>query len=155
MGNSLPSPPTPQKPSRRPFAPWNKRSLSNLVAQQKKASPLQKLILLQDWQRVLCRVQLYPEELQEYIRFRVDGKVQLKVLPLHLVCALDPPLPVIESFLQGYVHAAALPVRPVKANKPASPDIIRRCLEYSRLEGSLSGMASQSSRGVSHCGGDE
>jgi len=113
MGNSLPSPPTPGKPTRRPFAPWNKRSLSNLVAQQKKTSTLQKLILLQDWQRVLCRIQLYPEELQQYIKFKVDDNVQLKILPLHLVSALDPPLPVIESFLRGYVEAAALPVRPV------------------------------------------
>jgi len=122
MGNSLPAPPTTEKPSRRPFAPWNKRSLSNLVAQQKKVSPLQKLILQQDWQRVLCRVQLYPDELQQYIKLKIDDNVQLKVLPLHLVSALDPPLPVVESFLRGYADAAALPVQPVKGKKNPQTD---------------------------------
>ena len=121
MGNSLPSPSTPDKPSRRPFAPWNKRSLGNLVNQQKKTSPLQKLILLRDWQRVLCRVQLYPEELQQYFKFKVGDNVQLKVLPLHLVSALDPPLAVIEFFLQSYNDAAALPVRPAKQRRKSSP----------------------------------
>ena len=120
MGNALPSPATSDKPSRRPFAPWNKRSLGNLVAQQKKASPLHKLILLRDWQRVLCRIHLYPEELQQHIKFKVDDNVHLKVLPLHLVSALDPPLAVIELFLQGYNDAATLPVRPVKQGRKRS-----------------------------------
>ena len=36
---------------------------------------------------------------------------QLKVLPLHLVCALKPPLTVIEVLLGQYAEAASLPIR--------------------------------------------
>lgn len=84
--------------------------------QKKKIPPLQKLILLQDWQRVLCRVQLYPDEIKEYSKFQVDDKVQLKILPIHLICALDPPLAVVEYFLSAFPDSVALPVRPIKAS---------------------------------------
>lgn len=36
----------------------------------------------------------------------------LQLLPLHLACALDPPDTVIQLFLDLYVDAAALPIRP-------------------------------------------
>lgn len=125
MGNSPPSLSEPHQPSR-PFAPWNKRSC--LTASflphpaLRKAPPLLKLILLQDWQRVLCRVKLYPTELSQYMKFQVTEQHVLKVLPLHLTCALDPPVAVVALLLELYVDAAALPLLPGKKMHHPRPE---------------------------------
>ena len=83
---------------------------------------LQQLIELQDWQRVLCRLELYPDELHQFFPIFVDrsriamtmpsatntGKrlipkknhAAIFVTPLHLVCALNPPLHVVATILR-------------------------------------------------------
>ena len=87
---------------------------------------LQQLIELQDWQRVLCRLELYPDELHQFFPIFVDrsklamtmpsatvpplitGKRSITkknhaaifVTPLHLVCALNPPLHVVATILR-------------------------------------------------------
>ena len=69
------------------------------------------LILRQDWQRVLIRANLYPQELQLIVRVHLYG-IDLEVLPLHLVCALDPPAIVVQVFLNHYIDATAQTLRP-------------------------------------------
>lgn len=94
-------------------------------------STLLMLILSQDWQRVLCRVALYPQELEQYERLfyltppppqpsnshanpqaAATTATAVEVLPLHLACALHPPLAVVALLLDLYVDALALPIRP-------------------------------------------
>lgn len=119
MGNVQPIQPSHEQQPSRPFAPWNRRCIStNLLSPvYQKTSILQNLILLQDWQRVLCRVKLYPDELKQYMKFQVNSTSTLKVLPLHLACALDPPVAVVDQFLELYVDAAALALKPSKKFK--------------------------------------
>ncbi|KAL7571248.1 hypothetical protein ACA910_008905 [Epithemia clementina (nom. ined.)] len=76
-----------------------------------KPTTLQQLILRQDWQRVLIRVNLFPKELQIPFRIHIFG-IDLDVLPLHLVCALDPPSAVVALLLKHFVDASAMAVRP-------------------------------------------
>jgi hypothetical protein len=99
-------------PPNKPFQSSRKSRLvvPNVRSSSKKPSVLQQLILLQDWQRVLIRVNLYPLELQHDILLHI-GDERLQVLPLHLVCALDPPYEVVDAFLRHFVEAAALPIR--------------------------------------------
>jgi hypothetical protein len=89
------------------------------VANANKVSTLQQLILLQDWQRVLVRAKLYPAELRVYMKFHFN-KGMISVLPLHLVCALDPPAAVVDLLLEHYVDSAALPIWPVKTKRVSS-----------------------------------
>jgi hypothetical protein len=110
-----------QYPSR-PFDPLSKRSclvkgLFPNVTQSTNASTLQQLILLQDWQRVLIRAKLFPAELQQYTKFQISTDQFVKVLPLHLVCALDPPHAVVKLLLDLYVDAAAMPIQPVPSSQ--------------------------------------
>jgi len=65
---------------------------------------LTKLILRQDWQRVLVRAKLFPHELSSPIFIELYD-LPLRVLPLHLVCALDPPVSVVSLFLKLNVNA--------------------------------------------------
>lgn len=106
-------------------------------------SILQQLIELQDWQRVLCRIELYPDEVNLFIPIFVDtlknapprsandlsppfkGSKQTNhpsvifVTPLHLVCALNPPLLVVKTILRlGGPEAASVRIHPkVTKNK--------------------------------------
>jgi len=41
---------------------------------------------------------------------RVNETHRLRVLPLHLVCAFDPPTMLVETLLRHYVDASALPI---------------------------------------------
>ena len=96
-------------------------------------SILQQLIELQDWQRVLCRLELYPDEVNQTFPIFVDAsklepsnnlsrpfRVSVKsnhaiifVTPLHLVCALNPPLVVVTTILRlGGSEKASVPIRP-------------------------------------------
>jgi Ankyrin repeats (3 copies) len=98
---------------------------------------LQRLIELQDWQRVLCRVELYPHEVTQFMPILVDTfqnessrqKIHLSppsrgsmptnnpsvifVTPLHLVCALNAPLIVVITILRlGGPETASMSIRP-------------------------------------------
>ena len=83
-------------------------------------SVLQQLILAQDWQRVLVRIDLFPHELKDPVKLKVYD-LHLQIMPLPLVCALDPPEQVVQRMLELYVDAAAVPVQSVGgANKSKS-----------------------------------
>jgi len=117
---------------------------------------LVRLILLQDWQKVLIRARLFPKELAHPFRLTLqalqqqqsrsaeagvgaavttastDGddknkngiscgdnsskgkskRFDFKILPLHLVCALDPPVAVVRLLLELYGDAATVPLLP-------------------------------------------
>jgi hypothetical protein len=75
-------------------------------------SILQQLILAQDWQRVLVRIDLFPHELKVPIKLQVYD-LHLQIMPLPLVCALDPPEQVVQRMLELHVDAAAVPVQSV------------------------------------------
>jgi Ankyrin repeats (3 copies) len=77
---------------------------------------LQQLILRQDWQRVLIRANLFPSELSKPFVMNLYD-IPLKITPLHLVCALDPPAVVVQLFLRHHVDAAATPLRPILARR--------------------------------------
>jgi Ankyrin repeats (3 copies) len=97
-------------------------------------STMLKLILAQDWQRVLCRIALYPTELSQYMMFPVTPQNSLWILPLHLACALDPPSLVIITMLDVFMDAIATPVRPVKSKKCRNP--VRRHAQATKPIGS-------------------
>jgi len=82
-----------------------------------KLSTLQQLIFIRDWQRVLIRVKLYPGELRQYILLQLrdanEKQVRLRALPLHLVCAMNPPDAVVELMLKFFPDASGLPVQSV------------------------------------------
>ena len=106
MGNAPPSGPTSQPDApRRPFDPTgrNRRSCLTsaflLSSKGKEPSTLVQLILRQDWQRVLVRAKLYPWELSQSVSM-VLYDIPFRLMPLHLVCALDPPDTVITFFLE-------------------------------------------------------
>jgi hypothetical protein len=73
---------------------------------------LQQLILAQEWQRVLVRIDLFPHELKVPIKLKVYG-LHLQTMPLALVCALDPPEQVVQRMLELNVDATAVPVQSV------------------------------------------
>jgi hypothetical protein len=88
---------------------------------------LQQLILIQDWQRVLCRLEIYPDEIHQYMPIYVHSTIPANsspttaskvpdvifVTPLHLVCALDPPIAVVSTMFRiGGAEIASMPVRP-------------------------------------------
>ena len=105
MGMSAPSKLT--SPSR-PFH----RDRAETITSFRSTTVLQQLILCQEWQRVLIRARLFPHELSRRVEVVIDG-IPLKVLPLHLVCALDPPHAVVRLFLELYVDASISSIRPV------------------------------------------
>jgi Ankyrin repeats (3 copies) len=94
---------------------------------------LQQLIELQDWQRVLCRMELYPDEVNQTFPIFVDTSTLeppppnnlsrtfkasnhhaiIFATPLHLVCALNPPLVVVTTILRlGGSETASMSIRP-------------------------------------------
>lgn len=110
-----------QNTSKQPFAPWTARSrflatssehLLQKATTRGSSSPLHQLILLKDWQRVLCRISLFPNEIHQFSTLRIDENHGVQVLPLHLACSLDPPPAVVQLMLQVYGDAAAIPIRP-------------------------------------------
>jgi len=104
----------PNLPSR-PFDPIKKSCIQENVVLATNSIPssatLQQLIILQDWQRVLIRAKLYPKELQLWFPIEMYG-ITVRLLPLHLACALDPPAVVVELFLKHFVDASAMMVKP-------------------------------------------
>jgi hypothetical protein len=135
------------KAPRRPFAPLNNSNkvsciTSKLLLHQhplavghfkkpaapspSSACPLQNLLLARDWQRVLCRVQLYPDELRTYFRFQISADHVVQILPLHLACALEPPLAVVQVMLGQYIDASAMPIIPPKKKKTPKQRLQRR-----------------------------
>jgi hypothetical protein len=91
---------------------------------------LQQLILIQDWQRVLCRLEIYPDEIHQYMPIYVHSKIQTNsfaapdmmfVTPLHLVCALDPPIAVVSTMFRiGGADIASMPLRPSAGSNHAA-----------------------------------
>jgi hypothetical protein len=82
------------------------------------SSTLVQLILLQDWQRVLIRANLFPHEVSKPCTIKLYG-IYWKLLPLHLACALQPPPKVVSLLLtQG---AASRPVERRKKMRLSVP----------------------------------
>jgi Ankyrin repeats (3 copies) len=120
MGNAISSTASSMPYPVRPFDPGSKRSCFTKgiiptisTADKVKGTTLHQLILLQDWQRVLIRAKLYPSELQQYCNFSIGSNASVRVLPLHLVCALDPPVAVVDLLVDLYADACATPIEPV------------------------------------------
>lgn len=67
---------------------------------------------MRDWQRVLCRISLYPNEVQHFSKLRVGENHTIRVLPLHLACALDAPHAVVELMLELHSESASLSIQP-------------------------------------------
>jgi hypothetical protein len=82
------------------------RSPSNLFllsrrlqwSRTRKSTPLLQLVLRCEWQKVLIRASLFPNEILQQSRCVWYG-VEWDVLPIHIACALDPPVIVIEKLL--------------------------------------------------------
>lgn len=86
-----------------------RRGLFSLRKNYCEPRTLVQLILLQDWQKVLVRAKLYPHEISQFISTEING-TPLQILPLHLVCALDPPVAVVTLFLKLNPQATMAPV---------------------------------------------
>lgn len=120
MGAAPPSklvPPLSAHPSR-PYASHtiNKCLRDRWIPSKGKPSILQTLIWHQDWQRVLIRLNLYPQEAKEKWEINVY-EMNLLVFPLHLVCALDPPCTVVQLCWELYPDAAGVPVETAKMHQ--------------------------------------
>lgn len=118
-----------------PIKPFKKSRKIWKVVHPKKATTLQQLILNRDWQRVIIRVTMYPEELSKTLILFVkdisqeglDEEVKFKLLPLHLACALNPPVEVIETMLEHHVDAAEVLLLTKKKKESANGiGILRR-----------------------------
>ena len=113
--------------------PASTGSNNTLLRSRSRRTILQQLIELQDWQRVLCRMELYPEEINQYFPIFVDvSKLEpisptfrasmptnhnaiIFVTPLHLVCALNPPMVVVSTILRlGGPEIASVTICPDK-----------------------------------------
>ena len=103
MGNIVPEIKAPNVP-KRPFH----RGKGKLV----------RLILNRQWQRVLVRLPLYPRELQQRVHIK---EINSKVLPIHLMCAMDAPDPVIALALSHYLQSASIPMIRWQSSKRATP----------------------------------
>jgi len=62
-------------------------------------------VLQQDWDDLLFRLEQYPNEAHHWETVQFDGQHETRLLPLHQVCALDPPLRVVEALLKAYPEA--------------------------------------------------
>lgn len=111
MGTAPLSKPLPAGNGNRPHRPFDAPRKSCVVQAllPNSQTTLQQLILLQDWQRVLIRAKLFPNELRQPLRMTLYS-LSIQVLPLHLVCTLQPPSTVVDIFLQLYLDAAGTPV---------------------------------------------
>ena len=58
------------------------------------------LIARQDWQQVLVRTSTHPHELHRLQKVRLFG-VNRMLLPLHLACAMKPPIQAIDLMLKN------------------------------------------------------
>ena len=93
--------------SSRPFAPtlpsartkkWLRQRSPPLLHLKKTKNPpssssiLVMLIWNQEWQKVLIRLNLFPQEVRQSLELhQIHELPVLQVYPLHLICALDPP----------------------------------------------------------------
>ena len=95
----------PEAPSR-PYADRGRgRKLFLFKRGRREPRTLVQLILRSDWQRVLVRAKLFPHEIEQPVSIQLYD-LTLRLLPLHLICALDPPVAVVTLFLKLYPAAA-------------------------------------------------
>jgi hypothetical protein len=155
MGNSPSSQQfsQPEAPAR-PYADRRQgRRLFPLPRSRREPHTLMQLILRQDWQKVLVRAKLFPHEIKQTMTIQLYD-LPLRLLPLHLVCALDPPQAVVSLFLKVYPEAATIPIFPVETIKSVSTRSLRspfRALrKYKRLlsSGSRSLKSASSQTGI-------
>ncbi|CAB9499696.1 Ankyrin Repeat [Seminavis robusta] len=131
----------PSKPSSQPEAPSRpydgRRQRGKLRPLQKRGEPrvLMSLILRSDWQKVLIRAKLFPHEVSQPVSLELYD-LPLRVLPLHLVVALDPPSAVVTLFLKLDGSAATVPVRMMDQPNKGTRSLkrsFRALRKYSRL----------------------
>ena len=108
-----------------------------LSSSQREPQKLISLILLQDWQKVLVRAKLYPHEICMAISLQLYH-LPLRLFPLHLACALDPPVAVVSLFLKLHPDAASTAIEVIDKNKPSRTvrRPFRALRKYRRLAGS-------------------
>ena len=107
-----------------------------LSSSRREPQKLISLILLQDWQKVLVRAKLYPHEISMQISMQLYD-LPLRLFPLHLACALDPPAAVVSLFLKLNPDAAATAVQVIDTKK--STKTVRRPFRALRKYRSLAG----------------
>jgi len=97
---------------------------------------LTSLILLQDWQKVLVRAKLYPDEISMPISLQLYD-LPLRLYPLHLACALDPPVAVVSLFVKLFPEAAAMAITVIAKSKSSRTlrHSLRALKTYKRLKG--------------------
>jgi hypothetical protein len=160
MGTAPPSKPQSVAPSR-PFDKYGRRRscLGAVILLPRRrnshySSPpttLMQLVLLKDWQRVLIRATLFPQEIKTPCTLKLYG-IHWKLLPLHLACSLQPPPKVVSVLLSA--GAASTPVEERKklrfvpswkfTSSPTAPDD-REDLLTTRNDDSLYGDDGESS----------
>jgi hypothetical protein len=141
MGQAPTSKPSaqPEAPSR-PYHRSSKRSSRRLLlpihGSRREPRTMVQLILRQDWQKVLVRAKLFPHEIAQHVTMELYD-LKLRLLPLHLACALDPPVAVVTLFLKLNPGAAMYPIKSVDNASLQNRKILRRPLrtlrKYKRL----------------------
>ena len=71
---------------------------NNFLLHSKKPNSIIDLIANKEWQKVIIRCSTHPKEVLASQKVRLYG-VDRKILPLHLACALKPPVEVVEALL--------------------------------------------------------
>eukprot|EP00546_Thalassionema_frauenfeldii_P006325 CAMPEP_0178925682 /NCGR_PEP_ID=MMETSP0786-20121207/18058_1 /TAXON_ID=186022 /ORGANISM="Thalassionema frauenfeldii, Strain CCMP 1798" /LENGTH=612 /DNA_ID=CAMNT_0020600611 /DNA_START=249 /DNA_END=2090 /DNA_ORIENTATION=- len=111
----------PPRPFERYAMPRRKKSRRHY----NKPSIMLQLIARRDWQKVLIRASIAPAELSQKQILCWYG-VDVKVLPIHLACALDPPPQVIEKLLYFHADTANVTMTKSRIAKPKKKRMFRR-----------------------------
>jgi len=72
------------------------------------SNELHQLIKKKRWEKVMTRINLYPEEVKEEIKQRFNCGTEIICLPLHSVCMRCPPLGVVMSMMAAYLDSAKI-----------------------------------------------
>lgn len=112
----------PPRPFERYTAPRRRKSRRH---GNNKPSIMLQLIARRDWQKVLIRSSIAPAELSQKHTLCWYG-IDVKVLPIHLACALDPPPQVIEKLLYFHSDTANMTMTKSRIAKPKKRRMFRR-----------------------------
>jgi hypothetical protein len=86
--------------------------LESCTRRRDRPSHLVQRILHRDWNAVLARIKSHPKEVLAEFNMKVYGTHRTHVTPLHLICALRPPLKVVDAMIRVDTgHAATVFIR--------------------------------------------
>mmetsp|Transcript_31342 Transcript_31342/g.47834 ORF Transcript_31342/g.47834 Transcript_31342/m.47834 type:complete len:623 (-) Transcript_31342:173-2041(-) len=114
-----------QKALPKPQRPFDRYTIPRRRKSRKKTSIMLQLVARRDWQKVLIRASIAPAELSQKQALCWYG-IDVKVLPIHLACALNPPPKVVEKLLYFHSDTANMTMTKSLIAKPKRKRIFHR-----------------------------